>query len=246
MWNNDYFSVLFSALTTYCNTHFLRNLIHRCFVHFLNICFIFFTCIFCLLLIRQIRDSFRINKVTIPFCFRLCWCGGWWLCVAVHSCFSLAAAAAAAAQCRRTPPYRRQLPQRISLNLATGFLRNSETVSWPVLGCMWTLWTMRKRGSLSESWIRILCGTSTRRITGTMWVCHLLSFLVCVCVILVSALQWQSSLTDFCNKNTRTKLLILNLKFYQPVGTEHRCIDYYQKELITKNEPSGQTFQAIL
>jgi hypothetical protein len=30
---------------------------------------------------------------------------------------------------------------------------------------------------------------------------------MCVCVILVSALQWQSSLTDFCNKNARTKLL---------------------------------------
>ena len=133
--------------------------------------------------IRQSRDSFRIHKVTFPFFFRLCWCGGWLLCVAAHSCYSLAAAAAAA-QCRRTPPPYpppHHLPQRISLNLATGFLRNSETVSWPVLGCMWTLWTMRKRGSLSESWIRILCGTSTRRIIGTMWVCHPLSFLACVC-----------------------------------------------------------------
>ncbi len=142
------------------------------------------------ILIRQTRDSFRIHKVTFPFCFRLCWCGGWLLCVAAHSCYSLAAAAAAAAaQCRRTPPPPHPPPQRISLNLATGFLRNSETVSWPVLGCMWTLWTMRKRGSLSESWIRIFCDTSTRRIIGTMWVCHPLSFLmcVCVCVILVSA-----------------------------------------------------------
>ncbi len=112
------------------------------------------------------------SPITFPFCFRLCWCGGWLLCVAAHSCFSLAAAAAAAAWCRRTPPpsQRQRPPQLISLNLATGFLRNSETVSWPVLGCMWTLWTMRKRGSLSESWIRIFWGTSMRRIIGTMWV----------------------------------------------------------------------------